>query len=221
MQAYKEPHTAQFKLAERTNASMHPILNEKIYKIQFSNPKAVIDNLEPEIAKIKGLSINNSQKKIVTKSYERAIKNMKNANRKMNEEINSAVGQLPLKDIEQLKKKNKLLEYIILQRSKNRLKLENDKRVFELEYNSTTAVNNTNEGNNVNNYSNNNKKYGSSGDNNIIKDSNKGSRVKDSLLNPKQCALNVNNVRQIIGSKKDAKNIFFPKVINVKNAAVK
>jgi len=124
-----------FNPEERTNASMHPILNEKIYKIEYQNPKAIIENLEPEIAKIKGLSINDSAKKVETKSYERGINNLKKSKKILNEEIRSTTGQLPLKDIEQIKKKSKLLEYIVLQRSKNRLKLENDKKVFELEYN--------------------------------------------------------------------------------------
>ncbi len=118
----------------RTNPTFHPILNEKIYKIEYNNPKVVIDNLEQEIAKIKGLSINVSQKKIKKKRYEMGINNLKQNKKKLNEEISTS-GQLPIKDMEQIKKKNKLLEYIILQRSKNRLKLENDKKVFELEYN--------------------------------------------------------------------------------------
>lgn len=137
-----------FSSDERTNASMHPILNEKIYKIEYSNPKAVIDNLEPEIAKIKGLSINLSQKKVKKKRYEMGINNMKKNKKKLNEEVSTS-GQLPLKDIEHIKKKNKLLEYIVLQRSKNRLKLENDKKVFELEYNG--SITNTNEINGYNN----------------------------------------------------------------------
>lgn len=188
---------AQYKLEERTNASMHPILNEKIYKIEFSNPKAVIDNLEPEIARIKGLSINKSQKKVTQKSYERAINNMKKSKRKLNEEINNTVGQLPLKDIEQIKKKNKLLEYIILQRSKNRLKLENDKRVFELEYTANTA--NTNE---INKNSNINGK--------------KGFKGKE-ILNTKVNSNSVNKLRQNI-EQPDSKTNFFPNVITFKNS---
>jgi hypothetical protein len=192
------PH---IKIEERTNASMHPILNEKIYKIEYSNIKAVIENLEPEIAKIKGLSINKSYKKLIEKSYERAINNMKKSKRKLNEEIRNTVGQLPLKDIEQIKKKNKLLEYIILQRSKNRLKLENDKRVFELEYNGSTVNTNDVNCNNVISVK--------------IKDG-KSFKVKDAL-NTKQSSKAVEKLKLSI-DRSDTKNSFFPNVVNFKNS---
>lgn len=126
---------------ERNNADQHPILNEKIYKIEYSNPKAVIENLEPEISKIKRLSINKHfYPQLEKKSYEKEINNMKKSKKKLHEQVRIS-GQLPLKDLEELKKNNKLLEYIVLQRSKNRLKLENDKKVFELEFNKINNVN--------------------------------------------------------------------------------
>lgn len=109
------------------NANSPPILNEKIYKIEYNNPQAVIENLEPEIAKIKGLSINKSKPKIPIKNYTKAINNLKKSKKNLISQVTTS-GQLPEGDLEQIKKKNKLLEYIVLQRSKNRLKLENDKK---------------------------------------------------------------------------------------------
>ena len=121
----------------KKNNNLHHILNEKLYKIEFDNPQAVIDNLEPEIAKIKGLSINPQEK--IEKNFTKSINQLKKMKNITNEV--STNGYLQAKDFEQLKKKNKLLEYIILQRSKNRLKLENDKKVFEIDYNGSKEKN--------------------------------------------------------------------------------
>lgn len=111
------------------NANYHPILNEKIYKIEYNNPQKVIDNLEPEIAKIKGSSIYASTSKLSLKSYSKPINNSK---KKTNGKFSNSI-QFPADDLDQIKKKNKLLEYIVLQRSKNKLNLENNKKLFDLE----------------------------------------------------------------------------------------
>ncbi len=125
----------------KIDLNSNPILHENNYKIEYQNPRAVIENLEPEITKIKGLSISKNKQLFKKKNYERDINNLKITKKKLSEEIPTS-GQFPLKDIEQTKKKNKLLEYIILQRTKNRLKLENDKKVFELDINTNHNINN-------------------------------------------------------------------------------
>ena len=49
----------------------NPILNEKIYKIEYNDPKNVIDNLEPEIEKIKKAKDElNSKNTIMNRNYE-------------------------------------------------------------------------------------------------------------------------------------------------------
>ena len=119
-----------FLLEDKTDPNLYPILNEKNYKIKYDNPQMVIDNLEPEIAKIKGLSINSPQQVLL--NYTRPLTRMKKAKIK-NNGINISNIFSPI-DLERIKKKNKLLEYIILERSKNRLQLENNKKLYEFDY---------------------------------------------------------------------------------------
>jgi len=117
----------------------NPILNEKIYKVEYDNPKIIIENLEPEIEKIKKsreefiARNSNFNFKLMERNYEKSLDRIKKP-QKLLEKFISTSGQLPIKDIEHIKKKNKLLEYIILQRCKNRFKLEDDKKVFDLYY---------------------------------------------------------------------------------------
>lgn len=146
---------------ERTNACSYPILDEKSYKIEYNNPKVVIENLAPEIAKIKSLSINNNstnnlnhlnnfkKSQLQNKEFNKSINNnncisdsnfINNKIGKNFYEQISTSGQLLAKDVEQIKKKNKLLEYIVLQRSQNRLKLENEKKIFDLDFNSCKSA---------------------------------------------------------------------------------
>jgi hypothetical protein len=132
---------SDLEFEDRLNADNYPILNEKNYKMQYNNPKLVIDILEPQIMQIKGLSINSQMEKNL-RNYEKKLNKIKKPKKQLSKII-SIDGQLPPKDLEQIKKKNKLLEYVILQRSKNRFKLENEKRVFELDYSEKTQKNNT------------------------------------------------------------------------------
>ena len=119
-----------FLLEDKTDPNLYPILNEKNYKIKYDNPQMVIDNLEPEIAKIKGLSINSPQQVLL--NYTRPLTRMKKAKIKNNGiNISNIFSTI---DLERIKKKNKLLEYIILERSKNILQLENNKKLYEFDY---------------------------------------------------------------------------------------
>ena len=120
----------------------NPVLNEKIYKVEYNNPKFIIEYLEPEIEKIKKsreeiIAKNNKNFNfninLIERNYEKSLDRIKKPQKYLEKFIISS-GQLPLKDLEYIKRKNKLLEYIILQRSKNRYRLEDEKKVFDMDY---------------------------------------------------------------------------------------
>jgi hypothetical protein len=135
-----------------------PILGKK-FKVELNNPQAVIKGLETEFARMKGLNFGS---RIIINDFEgrssgrttvlkdkipvisnNAIKEQLDRNARQTfsysrtkmEHIEKNLNREMENDIELIKKKNKLLEYIILQRSKSKLVLEIEKKKFNFDDN--------------------------------------------------------------------------------------
>jgi hypothetical protein len=157
-------HLKEERFSNGPNYSLKPntILEEKKFKLDLNNPKAIIDGLEQELSKLQTgfiqqkINLNDSIKsgrndslnEIVNSEASPIIENTGPISTKkkntfvLGPVINkkhstSMTGFRNAKktsetDLEQLKKKNKLLEYIVLQRSKNKYQLEQDMKKFKI-----------------------------------------------------------------------------------------
>ncbi len=127
-----------------------PILEDKLFKLDKNNNKKIINNLEDEFALLEqgigGLNFNlgetiiqeNKKAESNTKSIRHSRdlslteKNPKASHSTSSNFLKSSPKKKVELDLENIKKKNKLLEYIVLQRSKSNLQLEEDMKKFKI-----------------------------------------------------------------------------------------
>lgn len=116
----KKKNEAKLKHSDKQSRSVNVILNNTS-KIDFTNPKSIMDNLQDEFLKMRHGDSKEFKKKESAKFSQKKIKRNK---------INEFTDEVVLDDIDVIRKRQKLLEFVVLQKARNKYFL--NKRATEV-----------------------------------------------------------------------------------------